>query len=210
MSEPKPTLEYKSPDLGHSHKKLTGGDLSLIMGVTGFALLMLVFFIPSVICVALPLSQIFGVIAIIRGVVSLVRRQRGRASAIVGMTLGTICAAMLITGFLYVGYSGMRRVADARRMATQGEIFNLCDAIERFRSDVGRYPASAEGLQALVIQPPGVSGWKQYLQEVPTDKWGRPYRYEFPSPKDPRTFEITSAGEDGVFGTADDLNGVSR
>jgi len=44
-------------------------------------------------------------------------------------------------------------------------------------------------------------GLSSYITRIPSDPWGRPYRYRlvdaFPV--------IESAGPDGAFGTADDL-----
>jgi general secretion pathway protein G len=99
------------------------------------------------------------------------------------------------------------RVEVARRKATIAEISYISLGVEAFKTDVGRYPTTAEGLEALVKCPVGVTGWRHpYLDAVPTDKWGRGYRYEFPSPTDPVDFQITSCGSDGDFNSADDIN----
>ncbi|HVT80752.1 MAG TPA: type II secretion system protein GspG [Phycisphaerae bacterium] len=47
--------------------------------------------------------------------------------------------------------------------------------------------------------------WRQVLEEPPTDGWGNEIRYEFPGKKNPASFDLRSAGRDGVIGTADDI-----
>ena len=62
---------------------------------------------------------------------------------------------------------------------TRMEIEVLEKSLEVFRSDVGRYPTSAEGLQALV-ENLGLPNWRgPYLQwtTVPLDSWGQPLHY---------------------------------
>ena len=59
--------------------------------------------------------------------------------------------------------------------------------------------------------PPGVTEWTgKYIDEVPLDPWGHAYRYVCPVGRDPERFDIVSAGEDGVFGTGDDIDRETR
>jgi hypothetical protein len=69
--------------------------------------------------------------------------------------------------------------------------------------DIGRFPNSAESLDALVSRPAGASsGWRKLLDEVPRDWWGGAFVYRFPSPEDLERFELLSLGPDGVPSTA--------
>src|ERR1035437_10195606 len=56
-------------------------------------------------------------------------------------------------------------------MAAGADISNICSALDNFSFDCGRFPTTAEGLQALMVQPAGVGGWKgPYLEKgVPFD-----------------------------------------
>lgn len=56
----------------------------------------------------------------------------------------------------------MRGGQAAKKKLTQVEIQNLKKALELFKFDVGRYPTTEEGLQAL-IKNPGLPGWRQHL-----------------------------------------------
>lgn len=78
-----------------------------------------------------------------------------------------------------------------------------------YRLDVGSYPSTAEGLEALVRAPAGKEGkWKgPYLEELPTDPWGNPYQYRFPGTRNingARGYDVWSLGEDGTE-SADDI-----
>ncbi len=62
-------------------------------------------------------------------------------------------------------------------------ISNLAAGLDLFKYDVGRYPTSEEGLEALVSAPHGVKNWNgPYIRRMTSlsDPWGNPYRYVFP------------------------------
>ena len=86
----------------------------------------------------------------------------------------------------------------------------LENALEMYGLDVGRYPTTAEGLDALRKPPadaPANGKWKgPYLTKpAPSDPWGHPYRYAAPGTHRARSFDLWSAGPDGVNGTTDDI-----
>lgn len=80
--------------------------------------------------------------------------------------------------------------------------------LRSFQLHVGRYPTTEEGLQALVERPSGVEerNWRgPYIEELPDDPWGNPYRYRFPGQHNPRSYDVWSVGPDGTSGTDDDI-----
>lgn len=82
-------------------------------------------------------------------------------------------------------------------------------ALVPYRLDVGRYPTTEEGLDALVQAPSGKEDrWKgPYLESLPSDPWGRPYEYRFPGTLNDqglKGYDIWSLGEDGRK-SADDI-----
>jgi len=82
-------------------------------------------------------------------------------------------------------------------------------ALTPYRLDVGNYPSTEEGLKALVTPPAGKeSRWKgPYLEEIPLDPWGNPYRYAFPGTKNINKasgYDVWSLGPDGTE-SADDI-----
>jgi type II secretion system protein G len=102
---------------------------------------------------------------------------------------------------------GVDRGEGVRRGETISEIFNVKTALGVFETDVGRYPTTAEGLQALVAGPPAIGAtWKgPYLERSPVDGWGRELVYRCPGTFAPNSYDLFSMGPDGVAGTDDDV-----
>ena len=73
-------------------------------------------------------------------------------------------------------------------------------ALDQYRLDVGHYPSTEQGLQALMTAPAGVSQWSgPYLKKaVPADPWGKPYQYR--QPGEHGEYDILSFGADGQPG----------
>jgi len=68
-----------------------------------------------------------------------------------------------------------------------------------FNADCGRYPATEEGLGALIQRPPNIppEKWRhKYLDvdRIPDDVWGRPYVYLCPGAHNTNTFDLYSCG----------------
>jgi general secretion pathway protein G len=105
-----------------------------------------------------------------------------------------------IIGPRVIGYLG-----SSRSKTAQVQIEGLVTSLELFHIDVGRYPTTTEGLDALVKAAVRTPGWNgPYLSKstVPLDPWGRPYRYESPGKKGP--FDLYTYGRDGKEGGADE------
>jgi general secretion pathway protein G len=122
-------------------------------------------------------------------------------AVILGVLAFVLCAAI---GF-YIGFNmafGPRK----KERNPQAEIQSLITGLETFRVDVGRYPTTEEGLDALVKSPAGLRWWHgPYAESAAfTDPWGRPYVYTIAS-KFEESFEIRSAGRDGKLNTSDDI-----
>jgi len=122
---------------------------------------------------------------------------------------------MIIIGLLaaFVAPNFMRREEQARVTAAKAQIESLGTALEMFRLEVGRYPTSAEGLEALRTRPGALERWDgPYLKkEIPLDPWGNPYAYKSPGEHGP--FDIISYGADkapGGDGQNRDINSWER
>jgi general secretion pathway protein G len=80
-----------------------------------------------------------------------------------------------------------------------------------FRIDMGGYPTTAEGLQALVTAPQNRGdSWKgPYIEspggKLPIDPWQEPYVYRFPGVKNKDSYDLFSKGPDKTEGTPDDI-----
>lgn len=123
-----------------------------------------------------------------------------------GFTLIELLVVMVILGLLaaLVVPNYVRQGEKARIKAARVQIENLGAALDTFRLDIGRYPTSQEGLEALRERPSGVDRWDgPYLKkEIPKDPWGNLYLYRSPGEKEP--YELFSYGADGVAGGAGD------
>jgi general secretion pathway protein G len=119
-----------------------------------------------------------------------------------GITLIELLVVMVILAMFatLVGQRFFGRVEQARQTTTRAQIGEFESVLDLFRLDVGRYPTTEEGLQALRVRPSGVENWDgPYLRkEVPMDQWGKPYIYRFPG--EHGDFDLLSFGADGQEG----------
>ncbi|MCI0598011.1 MAG: type II secretion system major pseudopilin GspG [Beijerinckiaceae bacterium] len=128
-----------------------------------------------------------------------------------GFTLVEILVVITIIGLIMglVGPRVLNYLSESKAKAAAIQIQSFSSALDLFYLDLGRYPATSEGLAALVQRPSGASSWNgPYLKNatVPNDPWTHPYKYRSPSERAP--FEITSLGSDGQeggTGTAADI-----
>lgn len=116
---------------------------------------------------------------------------------------------LLLVGIGLILWKDISFNHDARQRAfksvTHAQIDAFGDALEMYKRDIGYYPKGANGLMDLVIQPAGVTNWHQILDKVPLDYWGHPYLYECPGQHRTNSYDLSSAGPDGKFGTEDDI-----
>jgi general secretion pathway protein G len=109
----------------------------------------------------------------------------------------------------------MGRTDDAKRTAAKVQIRNIEGALQLYKLDNGIYPTTEQGLKALVEKPSvGVvpKKWKLggYIQKLPEDPWGNPYKYFSPSQTPIQNpgqtsslrgeYDIISLGTDGETG----------
>jgi len=81
------------------------------------------------------------------------------------------------------------------------ELWALRMALEMFKRDCGRYPATSEGILAL-INNPGELTWKgPYVTFTRMDPWKQHYQYSFTND----TMRIFSSGPDHLPDTVDDV-----
>jgi general secretion pathway protein G len=128
-----------------------------------------------------------------------------------GFTLIELLVVMIIIGLLaaLVGPRFIRQEERAKVKAAKAQIELLGTALDTFRLDVGRYPTSQEGLEALLRQPGGLERWDgPYLKKaLPQDPWGTAYGYRSPGEHGP--FDIVSYGADKTPGGEGDNRDIS-
>ena len=118
-----------------------------------------------------------------------------------GFTLIEIMVVIAIIGILatLIVPRIMGRPDEARVTAAKHDIGTLNQALKLYRLDIGRYPTTEQGLNALVTRPsaePVPQNWKTggYLDSLPNDPWGHPYQYVNPGTKG--EIDIYSYGAD--------------
>jgi len=101
----------------------------------------------------------------------------------------------------------------ARVGTTKIQIEMMGDALERFKTDIGRYPTSEEGLEALndvdqIADEDLAKLWQGPYLEKNTkvkDAWNRELHYVCPGEQNEDSFDLYSDGPDGEEGTDDDV-----
>ena len=119
-----------------------------------------------------------------------------------GFTLLELLVVMVIIGLLagYVGPRFFSQIGKSETKVAAAQIDAFGKALDQYRLDVGRYPSTAQGLQALQVAPTGESRWQgPYLKKaVPADPWGKPYQYR--QPGEHGEYDILSLGADAQPG----------
>ncbi|MDI1300973.1 MAG: type II secretion system major pseudopilin GspG [bacterium] len=120
-----------------------------------------------------------------------------------GFTLLELLVVLVIIGLLagIVGPRLFKNVSKSEITTAKAQIDSLGKALDQYRLDVGHYPASQEGLAALMQKPATEPNWNgPYLKKaVPLDPWGQPYQYKFPGEKSP-DYDLSSFGPDKAAG----------
>ena len=124
-----------------------------------------------------------------------------------GFTLIEIMVVIIILGILavYIGPKIMGRPGQAKQVKAKVDIAALETALKLYKLDNGIYPATEQGLLALIEKPETGNVPKKWREEgyldkrrVPKDPWGNEFVYL--SPGVHGDFDIISYGADGVPG----------
>jgi len=130
-----------------------------------------------------------------------------------GFTLLELLVVLVILGLLasLVGPQVLRHVGTSKTKTAALQIQELGAALDLYRLEVGRYPSTQEGLEALVSKPSGANNWNgPYLSKsvVRKDPWGNDYLYR--SPGEHGAYDLYTLGADGREGGEDENQDVSN
>jgi general secretion pathway protein G len=130
------------------------------------------------------------------------RRSRER-----GFTLIELLVVIAILGMLVymVAPAALRQLGSSKQKIAQQSVERLAGILDIYKLDVGGYPTTEQGLQALVTRPSEATGWAgPYVKSgtVPLDPWTHPYLYRSPSARADHDFDLCSPGPNVQAGSA--------
>jgi general secretion pathway protein G len=127
----------------------------------------------------------------------------GSIAGVRGMTLIEILVVLTLIGIVMgiVGGNYLGQGEKAKQKAAKIEIEQIGQTLDMFKLEVGRYPTTQEGLQALITAPTGVTNWNgPYWKKstLPKDPWTNEYKYA--SPGQHGAYDVWSYGADSKEG----------
>jgi general secretion pathway protein G len=130
-----------------------------------------------------------------------------------GFTLLEMLVVLAIMGLLaaIVAPQVLKYLGSSRTQTAKVQIQNIGAALELYRLDVGRYPSTEEGLNALVAAPGAAGGWNgPYLQKPSAlkDPWGQAYLYRIPGQHG--EVDVYTLGSDKVEGGSGEAKDVGN
>jgi general secretion pathway protein G len=129
-----------------------------------------------------------------------------------GFTLLELLVVMLIIGLLagYVAPKYFSQIGKAEVKTAKAQIDAIEKSLDQYRLDVGHYPTTEQGLNALMTRPAEETKWQgPYLKKaVPADPWGNPYQYK--SPGEHGELDLLSFGKDGQPGGSDEAADITN
>src|ERR1700730_3054705 len=125
-----------------------------------------------------------------------------------GFTLLELLVVLAILGLLIglVAPAALRQLGSAKEKIAHQSIERLASVLDIYKLDVGTYPTTDQGLQALITKPQGVTRWSgPYLKgdKLTEDTWGRPTPGRSPSPRPDHDCAVYSLGPGQPGGSAD-------
>jgi general secretion pathway protein G len=117
-----------------------------------------------------------------------------------GFTILEILVVVTIIGLLIglVAPAALRQLGGARVSIAKQSIERLGMVLDLYNLDMGSYPTTDQGLEALIRKPSSAAtNWNgPYLKSeaVPLDPWNQPYIYRSPSDRPGHGYDLCSKG----------------
>lgn len=120
-----------------------------------------------------------------------------------------IIAVLLGAGIYYL--TGNLDIAKEQRV--EADLQTITTQLKTYEMQSLFLPTTEQGLQALVTKPttePVAKRWRQLMEKLPIDPWGKPYLYRNPGKRNPEKFDLFSTGPDRVESDDDIGNWESK
>ncbi len=129
----------------------------------------------------------------------MVKNRKNRAFTLIELIVVILILAILAALILP---RIINRTDDAKNAKAASDIATIRQMLQLYRVDVGKYPSTEDGLDALRQAPADVTNWRGPYTErdIPVDPWENPYVYEYPGPEGEDSFLLLSYGADGQPG----------
>lgn len=126
-----------------------------------------------------------------------------------GFTLLELLVVIVILGLLigFVAPAVLRQLGHAKDSVAKQSIEQIGSVLDLYKLDVGDYPSTQDGLQALITKPDDADNWSgPYMKSdsLPRDPWGHPYFYQEPSSRQGLSYDLCSFGSSGKSGQPGD------
>ena len=116
-----------------------------------------------------------------------------------GFTILEVLVVITIIGLLIglVAPAALRQLGGARVSVAKQSIERLGMVLDLYNLDMGSYPTTEQGLEALLKKPSAAANWNgPYLkaEATPLDPWSQPYVYRSPSERPAHDYDLCSKG----------------
>lgn len=130
-----------------------------------------------------------------------------------GFTLLELLVVLAILGLLaaVVGPQVLRYLGSSKTQAAAIQSKNIVAALNLYKLDVGNFPKTEEGLQALMKAPQSAPFWNgPYLPDAGAlvDPWKNPYQMK--APGDHGEVDVYSLGSDNAVGGSGDARDIGN
>ena len=127
-----------------------------------------------------------------------------------GFTLIELLVVIAILGLLIalVAPAVLSQLGNAKTKIAAQSIERLGQILDLYKLDVGSYPSTEDGLQALITKPADTDNWSgPYVHGtgLPIDPWGHAFTYRDPSDRDGHDYDLCSAGPSGTAGGSTEI-----
>ncbi len=116
-----------------------------------------------------------------------------------GFTLIELLVVIAILGLLIalVAPAVLNQLGGAKAKIAAQSVERMGQILDLYKLDVGSYPSTEDGLQALITKPTDADNWSgPYVHGsgLPVDPWGHPFTYREPSDRDGHEYDLCSPG----------------